>query len=516
MNLEGWNRNVQKGRQVLERGVHQGPGLWGGFLLAAAVLILGASLVKAWPLFLSYFTFPYEINPMEGNVLDMGLRVLQGRSPYPDPVREGAIAYMYPPLGSTLLGAAYLAGGKALVWARGLSVAAMLCVAAILAAYGGKRNALVGVTAALAWLACQPLMEWWTLFARVDSLAAAALIAALLEGERVLEGKGSLWVLVGLTVAAVFSKQQGMVALAAVGCALLLARAYRKALVFAFLSAGLCLFIGGFLHFWTDGWFSRTLLLGRAHPLKRDLLENALGFFLQPFFLFLLAGVLVTLKRTWRRPWFLAWMGMVPIGLLGASKLGGGVNSLIPLVALQVGLAARGAHALLEWRGRIWVRRIVLLLIPAGAAAIYWGGVRVKDIPPNAALAEATVRLVEQAGGPVLMERYQEYLLRCDRPVHDDLGAAFDFEMGGHPVCRRLAQDIFRQKFRLILAEPLRKMVAISLLQPEEKREPFLEIIKALGLSYKEDPSVEAIFTVYRPRQEKGALPAPRGDREGE
>ena len=67
--------------------------------------------------------------------------------------------------------------------------------------------------------------------------------------------------------------------------------------------------------------------------------------------------------------------------------------------------------------------------------------------------AEKISALVKNATGPVLLDRKQEFLIRHEKEVHDDLGVMNEFKWAGnHMPRKRIEADILSGKYEIILS----------------------------------------------------------------
>jgi Dolichyl-phosphate-mannose-protein mannosyltransferase len=198
--------------------------------LAAKIFL---ALTTAACLYLSFrcayarLLMPFEIDYEEGNILNSGLRIVQGQTLYPavgsfpyilNPY--GPVGYLVSALGIKIFGLG-LFGPRLFILSAGIAVA--ILIAAITKALGGRWDAcaLLG----LSYL-CLPLVSYWLPLLRVDFWA----VFLSLLGLYVLSRFRSAWPLAALLFAsAILTKQTAVAAPVAVFLELVAQRRFARA-----------------------------------------------------------------------------------------------------------------------------------------------------------------------------------------------------------------------------------------------------------------------------------------------
>jgi hypothetical protein len=211
-------------------------------------------------------TFPYDVEWMEGGVVDHVLRVLDGKPIYVEPHFD-FVPFIYNPLFYWLGAATTLVMGPGppalrLVSVLGIVVASAATVALVRRVTGSLAG---GVLAAGCFLATYELSGGWMDVARVDSTFVALQLVAVL----VSTGRGSFWAVSSafFLCAAFLAKQYSLVVALPIAAYLLLAHGRRRAAVFA---VAALVFVGislAWLNLATDGWhWFWTARVPAVHP----------------------------------------------------------------------------------------------------------------------------------------------------------------------------------------------------------------------------------------------------------
>jgi hypothetical protein len=170
---------------------------------------------------------PFEIDYEEGNILNSGLRIVQGRPLYPAPGSFPYILNPYGPMGYLVSALGIKIFGLGLFGPRLFMVFAGIAVAILISALtktlGGRWDA--GALLGLSYL-CLPLVSYWLPLLRVDFLA----VFLSLLGLYVFSRFRSAWLLAALLFAsAILTKQTAVAAPAAVFLELIAERKFARA-----------------------------------------------------------------------------------------------------------------------------------------------------------------------------------------------------------------------------------------------------------------------------------------------
>lgn len=179
--------------------------------------------------------FPFQVDYEEGNILNAGLRILHGLTPYPAPGSFPYVVNCYGPIGYWLTAAALkvfglsLFGPRLVILMAGLGTAMLLSM--ITSHLGGTRDD--GMLAGLSFL-CAPLVYYWMPTLRVDFLAIFFSLAAIYVWSR----SRRMWPIAALLLAvAILTKHTAMAALVAILLELVTQKNTRRAAAFLVLSS---------------------------------------------------------------------------------------------------------------------------------------------------------------------------------------------------------------------------------------------------------------------------------------
>ncbi len=395
----------------LERATRWVP--WGVAVLALWHLVVVAGVMAL------RVGYPFELEWMEGGVLDHVLRLKLGRPIYGPPGLD-FIPYVYPPLYyyvvlvvGWVVGHGFLAGRLVSVLS---TVVAALLVARLAARSSGAR--VQGLLAAGCLAAAYPVTGFWFDLVRVD----AFLLALLLGACAALRSRRA-WGAVAaalLLVAACLAKQN---ALAFLGAAAVITswRSWRQGAVL--LAAALPLLAAGaaWLWFGSDGWIGYYLLeVPRSHgihwyalgTLRDDLLRflPALLLVLPSVWLYTRAhGSFLASLRQDPLPWFVA--AATAFSVSSRLHFGGAENVLIPLYAF-VGVYVVGA----PWRLAGSAARIVLPCVLAVQLGMWaWNPARAVPTAEHRAAGEHFLELLDELPPRVLLPFHGHYLWQLGR-----------------------------------------------------------------------------------------------------
>src|SRR5579864_4897095 len=207
--------------------------------LIAKILIAVTAATCLWLSFRcahARLLMPFEIDYEEGNVLNSGLRIVQGQALYPLPGTfpyilnpYGPIGYFVSALGIKVFGLG-LFGPRFFVYFAGLAV--VVLIAFLTKNFGGRWDA--GALSALSYL-CLPLVSYWLPLLRVDFWAVFLSLLGLYAFSRF----PSAWPVAALIFAlAILTKQTAIAAPAAVFLELLAQKRFVRAFGLAGIISG--------------------------------------------------------------------------------------------------------------------------------------------------------------------------------------------------------------------------------------------------------------------------------------
>ncbi len=380
-------------------------------LLAVGALALWAAVVAL------RIGYPFELEWMEGGMLDHIQRLRSGEALYSAPSLEFA-AFPYTPAFHALAVPAVALFGEGFLGPRLISVLATLGVMVLLARIAvrieGRSGAtehtwVAGLFAAGLFAAGYGFTGAWYDIARVDSLAACCALAGL----ALALGRGSRGALVGAAVCGVLAclTKQTYVALAlAAGCVVARQHGLRSAALYA--SVFVLLLAGAVISLdrASDGWFLFTTFeLLRGAPQHGPLVagfwrECALALGLAWF-----AVALAIARGRMAAPdsgWWAVVGACFAAGWLGRAHEGGFENNLIPpLLATALWFGPAAARLLSRPSLSLW-------LVPTGALlALTYDPRALIPTPEDRAAGERLVARIAELEPPVLLPDHG-YLLR--------------------------------------------------------------------------------------------------------
>lgn len=375
------------------------------------------------------FGYPYELEWLEGGVLDEVRRVIDGKQLYTQPALR-AVPYLYTPLYVWVSAAVSKVVGIGFPAMRATSIVASVVACWALFRLVQRDTSSDLVAAALAvgiFLATFEISGSWLDLARVDTLFLALLLVGLVlarDARTPVRAAISAIVL----VAAIFTKQSALLPAVAVVPFLF---TYGKRVVMTFVATfGVVLLAAvAIMQLTTDGWFLfyvRTVPGGHAIAREfatafwtEDLLGNV-----WPAIVLTVVGVvaLITVRRTSRALWFHlpVLLGMLASAYSARLHTGGYVNVLLPAYAAIAIMAGLGIAASRR-SPRPWFAVAAMTLVIVQLVHLWWSPA---DQLPRAGDVAAGRRLISELRalpGPIYLPG-QPYLLgRAGRA--DDAGA---------------------------------------------------------------------------------------------
>ncbi len=340
--------------------------------VAAARWLTLAALVFGL-LYLAFFayhaaltiTFPYDLDWGEGYVLNDALRLGRGEPIYRDIQQFPMVRSPYPPLFLALDALLIRWTGPTLLAGRLLSTFAA-AASAWLAYRIARANGAAAPAAGLAGLLIlgSPHVYQWAVYSRVDMLAVAFSLAALLAASGP-PTRRRLGLAALLSLGALLTKQTALAAPGGIALALLLSRPRRLGWYLGPLLGGGAMALG-LLSLATEGEFIRHVVLGNAaNPLNLNRLIRFEAEFslLHPLLLAGALGLALAGLRRWR-PTPLAGATLAAwVMTLSVANETSSVNYFLEFIAIGAAAAA------VAWT-RVAQRGAGLALLGAGFAAL--------------------------------------------------------------------------------------------------------------------------------------------------
>ena len=387
-------------------------------LVVAAFGFLACYLAVAF----ARFRYPFQLEWMEGGVLDHVQRVLHGQALYVPPSIHFT-PFLYTPLYY------YVSAGASWLFGLHLSTLRMVSIVSSIVAFAAlyrlvwieTRDRWASLVAVGLLAACFQVSGAWLDLARVDSLFLALLLVGL-----VLVRQATSWraiVVAGLVLAASYLTKQSAVLPMVAGVPFVWRRGRAFAAVYV---ATVGVVLGGttlWLDHATGGWFGQyTLHLAGQHAIATS---EYLGFFTQdllgPVGVGLLVGALglIAYRRgDSGRFWIPVTAGLLVASYTARLHTGGYSNVLLPAYAGVAVVLGLGLHALTRpsvlARHRVGVRLLLVATLAMFCALIYNP---FREVPPASSTRAGNALVAELARlpGPVYVPS-ESWLLPRARP----------------------------------------------------------------------------------------------------
>ncbi|MBZ5702990.1 MAG: hypothetical protein LAN84_14240 [Acidobacteriia bacterium] len=358
---------------------------------------------------------PVQLDYEEGNILNAGLRIVHGLTPYPDPHGWPLVFNPYGPLAYLATAALVKLFGVGFTAPRLLIVLLAVAVAGLLAAllrhFGSSWPVAIGFASLFL---CAPVVREWMAFLRVDLMGLALALAGLC----VFFLAPRHWYLaVVFFAAALFVKYSLLAAPAACALYLIGKRDWKRLLQAA--GTGAALLLGGFAaaQLWSAGHFAFHMFGTHPDPFQFSLyIENLIQLFWEIPALWGLAALAV-IHAAWRRemaPHALYFL-MALCGAVTVGKLGSNSNHLIELIAAICLCAGLGWNRFAGWVQAKGARAVSSLLL-AGVAAAALLSFSFEFRTVDAAGCEQAYAFLRSHGDRVLSENVGALLL-SGKPV---------------------------------------------------------------------------------------------------
>lgn len=478
------------------------------------ISIAGLALFLAWhlPRTLGVISNIPGFAQIEGAVVHMGELLWRGASPYPDPLKDKNISFLYGPLAPEILGLAFLINGKSFVLPRLLSTLSVFATGACAGVFVSKRAGwTAGLWTALAWAAIQSTFAGFFSLARIDSISNFFIILSITSGIDAATRRSALLPAAASMACALLCRQTAAIPFVILIMALFWHRGARDAARYAFFPLFIFTLVSIAMHFASDGWSSRYIFSPGQHAWALPEFKNALSrLFVSPdsWALWLLCIFGAT-----RAPlWLLATA--VPVFLLAlihASRWAALTVSLAPAFALAVPVAA---FASVRERGAgIASRSIIQLLFIIFPATLYfvpapaWGF----ENPRAAAAARAesgvfTINSVRAHPGRALVNGFQEYALLAGADSVDDVHSALGPDTAGDPALDFVNLNINQRRYSIILLNPpelAAQAASIREIRPGTSAR-LAACVAAIQKHYKQIDAGRGIVNIYIPASGAG------------
>jgi hypothetical protein len=395
-------------------------------------------------------SYPYEVDPLEGNMLAMALRVLHGEPLYAPPSVDYT-AFCYPPLYFHVAAAVMRVIGPGYAALRAVSLVATVATAATIYAVLRRERVRpwLALAAVAAFIGGYARTHYVGDAGRVDALALAlalAAIAAMLSGST-LRSAAVAGCLGGLAILA----KQPMAVLVAGAAAYQLGRGPRlRAVVFVAATAASALAALAWMGLLFDPWLAFYCLdVPASHHLRAWDLAVLAPVFVVTTLPIALGAPLV--DRRWRRawladPWSITTLGYLAMSLVARAKEGGSANVFLPMVALAAIQLGRYLESLCDR-----LPRTALALLAGQLALLWWSPLAIWPTARDVARGDRVVAQIAALPGDVYAMAFPAYAVLAGKPWHAHYIALCDLQRLAPGIADELAQLVASGRLAAVL-----------------------------------------------------------------
>ncbi|MBI3819382.1 MAG: hypothetical protein HY286_11865 [Planctomycetes bacterium] len=389
---------------------------------------------------------------IEGAVVHMGSLEWRGINPYPDPLNDKNISFLYGPLGPQILGLAWLIGGGSFVLPRAVSTIAMFATGAVLGRFvGHRRGWLAGVWATAASIAILSTFSGFFSLARIDSLSNLFIILSITFGIDYVEKRADLRPAAAAMACALLCRQTAVVPLLLLTFTVWWRRGFGNAARYALVPLFIFALTAIAYHLASGGWSSKYIFSPGQHAWAfTELAQTMRRLFISPemWFFWILFIFGFRAVPTW---WAIVWCPIFLLTIAHSSRWAALTISLAPSLLMAVPMAA--CAAVRERRRAAPVRWIVQLSFIAFPVALFF-----VKLPPwgcenliNARVARRAVEEVAAHPGRVLVNGYQDYALLAGAGELDDVHSALGPDTAGDPALDFINNNLKRKRYSILL-----------------------------------------------------------------
>lgn len=422
--------------------------------LSLAALLFGLCLyVMASRLF-----YPYELEWIEGGMLQSVIRIMDGLPLYAKPDMD-YVPPLYAPLYFHVAAWSAHLFGAGLPALRIVSVLAA-CLSAMLVALSVwqlSRSRLASLLALFCWGSLYRFSGNWYDVGRVDSLWGFFLLSAVtaLIFFRQRGGQQFLWLALPCLVLAVFTKQTSLMLLPFFMLVIWCWAGFFQAVRFGVVLAAVLLLACGILQWQSDGvFYFYTMQMANGHKFNHGIPYNFLHGDLVlgvPVYLALACGFVISHRRSGRDviAWGVLLSGFLLMSLLSRWYSGGYINVLIPLHQLLLVMGISAFAAILThsgtWKQHV-VKLIAVVMLSLNIALGWFSPDRQIPDAADKACGDKLVARMAQVSGKVCVFKHNELSWLAGKPfcAHEAF-AADVFNGSNKNISETLATDI-RQK----------------------------------------------------------------------
>jgi hypothetical protein len=432
-------------------------------LQCATLAIAVASIAVVLLVAALRITYPYELEWMEGGVLQHIARLRAGQPIYVKPTFR-FVPFIYPPLYYYVCSAVMWLVPDGFLGPRLVSLAASIGCMAVIFRFVHRESGcrLAALCAAALYAATFEAVGGWFDLARVDSLFPFfALSGAFL----IRFGRGGTSAAAaGLLLGCAFLTKQSTLVFAAPLMLFHLVRQPRRFLVLLASGVVPCAVLAGYFHWRSDGWFTYYVFsLPRQHAVEPS---GYVGFWLNdllrhvPIALVMIVLLVAAGFRRWREgpaPAFYAALGLGGVAVSWLSRLhtGGEVNVLMPAfasIAIAFGLAIAYLPVVIDGlkeMGRAAKERLEALALVAVICQLLLLAFNPLPWTPTQTdrqTGDELVEVIRGIQGDVIIPTAPYLAARAGKPTTAHLMALMDVLRadGSAAVRRELAADVRR------------------------------------------------------------------------
>jgi hypothetical protein len=419
--------------------------------LIIAVVVLAAIYVVAFlAVAAARLGYPYEVDPLEGNLLAMTLRVLHGEPLYARPSIDYA-AFCYAPLYFYVTAMVMRVLGPGYAALRLVSVMATLATSATLYTVLRKDGVhrWLAIASIAVFVGCHARTHYAGDVGRVDALALALALGGLglaFQGSSLL----SAALAGGLGGLAILTKQPMAILVTSAAVVQLASGRRLRGLVFLATTGATLIAVLAWMGLLGDRWLTfYCLAVPASHPLRVwDLAVLGPAFLVTTLPIALVAPLSdAHRRRAWiSDPWTVVTILYAGFALLARAKVGGAANVFLPVTALA---AIQLGRYLERIRGR---RPLASLGLLAGQLALlWWSPLAVWPTAQDVRQGDRLVAQIAELPGDVYVPAFPAYANRAGKPWHAHYVALCDLRALVPALENELADQLASHRFAAVL-----------------------------------------------------------------
>lgn len=446
-----------------------------------AVLVIGAVLYIATYCVLAVIRmpYPYELEWIEGAVVDSCTRLVEGQPIYVKPSLE-FVPLLYNPLYLHISAGMMRLLGTSPLAPRLLSfIASLGCMAVIFSLVRREtKDARIGITAAGFYAATFEVAGAWFDTAKTDSLFVLFILTGLYCARRWSGARGAILTGISL-ILAYFTKQPSLVIIALIALFYLL-ESWRSFVAYSTTVAVLGVGTTAALHAATEGWYTfYTWEIVTQHGIRTPFLYlfwvmDVLGSI--PVIALLSALLLLPLAKPFERStkgsrgrfYLCAGAGGLLVSWLGRLHRGGYLNVLMPMFAIFAIVFGLLLAHLKRHRNRLFAS-VSLLLCTMQLAQLFYLPTDFVPTTFDEAAGQQFIRRLQTFEGDVFIPYHGYYTTLAGKPMHahwmaltDLLGEAYGDEKESasgkveavqQALDREVREAVRRQRFDAIILD---------------------------------------------------------------